>query len=356
MIELPEPSWEYLKWNALASTLFKLLYISTPKVGCTAVKWWFAELIGVSDSISRFCDSKESAPDLVIHDTLHRVAPHVAGLSPEVLSGIIKSPLFFKFALVRNPYTRIFSAWQSKWLLREPLQIGPYRHTAFFDLPIRNGSDIAIAFEAFLEFLYAQEYPDLKDHHLRSQVGLILPNQIPYSFIGKLEDPRDLSCAIMNHLGQAAHGPFLVTGKNQSLIPYSRELLTDRAEYLIRAMYELDFEEFGYPLQPPGPDYSLNIGEIAVAIKAIHMLRGRLQRIDEIRARAAWEQKSQQAEFSEQITSRDSLIHELRFAAAFNEKNSSEHLTSLKAEMIRAESQLELIRELWLSDGDGNSL
>src|SRR5687768_7893976 len=113
--------WGYLRWNSYLSQRYKLLYVATPKVACTSLKWWFAGLEGYSQVLSEIKDSKESDPDLVIHDSFHKVAPDVAGLLPHALAESLVSDAYFRFAVVRNPYKRVFSAWQSKLLLREHL-------------------------------------------------------------------------------------------------------------------------------------------------------------------------------------------------------------------------------------------
>ncbi|MFS6701090.1 hypothetical protein, partial [Staphylococcus aureus] len=94
-------NWDYLRWNALLSTKRKLLYVATPKVACTSIKWWFARLEGYGGALQGASeDSKETAPELIIHDSLHRVAPQVAGLPPEGLVEAIESDDYFRFALV----------------------------------------------------------------------------------------------------------------------------------------------------------------------------------------------------------------------------------------------------------------
>ena len=149
--------FEYLRDNSYRSEKYKLFYIATPKVACTSLKWWFAGLEDCAEAIRKFSDSAESDPDLVIHDAFHQVAPNVAGLGKEALSGVLSSDSYFRFALVSNPYRRIFSAWQSKLLLKEPLQIRPYLHCDFFNHPIESKDDIAVAFEKFLEYLAENE-------------------------------------------------------------------------------------------------------------------------------------------------------------------------------------------------------
>src|SRR5919108_1302548 len=143
-------NWDFLRWNSFLSERYKLLYIATPKVTCTSLKWWFADLEGYSEVLAERTDSSESDPDLIIHDSFHKVAPSVTGLPPEALAGPLASEAYFRFAVVRNPYERIFSAWQSKILLREAIQAEPYLKFDFFWMPVRDQSDLARAFESFL--------------------------------------------------------------------------------------------------------------------------------------------------------------------------------------------------------------
>ena len=110
----------YLSFNSYCSRRHRLFYVATPKVACTTLKWWFAELEGYTEILCNIKDSAETDPDLVIHDSFHKVAPDVTGLSPSELLEPLTSDDYFRFAIVRNPYKRIFSAWQSKLLLKEP--------------------------------------------------------------------------------------------------------------------------------------------------------------------------------------------------------------------------------------------
>ena len=74
--------------NGYCSERHKLFYVATPKVACTSIKWWFADLEGYTQVLREITDSAETDPDLVIHDNFHRVAPNVAGLLPGALCNL----------------------------------------------------------------------------------------------------------------------------------------------------------------------------------------------------------------------------------------------------------------------------
>lgn len=272
--------FEYLRWNSYVSERHNIFYVSTPKVACTSLKWWFASLEGYSQALRLISDSSETDPDLVVHES-HKVAPHVTGLMPEELSNALMSDDYFRFAVVRNPYKRIFSAWQSKLLLQEPLQIGPYTKFDFFNYPIKNEHDIATAFEGFLEHLADNEAPSYWDHHWAPQVTLLRPDLIRYSKLARIEEPEALSRSLADWLGEYSPDPFLGRRTNESLIPYLSEFVTDRSADLIRTLYAEDFDAFGYQKQPISTQEIFNAEQLAVAIKAIKFIRARHQRLRE---------------------------------------------------------------------------
>lgn len=275
--------WEYLFRHAFVSKQFKLLYVATPKVACTSLKWWFASLEGYFPKMSEIVESIESDPDLVIHDRFPVFAPEITGLNAENLAIPMYSDEYFRFAVVRNPYKRIFSAWQSKLLLREPLQSTPYIKYDFFWMPIKNAHDIASAFEAFLVHLVSQEAPNYMDDHWTPQATILRPDLISYTQLVQIENSQKLTLALANHLGPNSPDPFSSYHKNESLIPYSPRFFTKKAIALIQSLYKEDFQVFGYDNVLPRSKYEFSSQQLDIAIQAIHLIRGRHERLAQIR-------------------------------------------------------------------------
>lgn len=288
--DLPSPAgldWDYLRVNCYRSEPHRLAYVATPKVACTSLKWWFAKLGGYAQAIRKVTDSEESEPDLVIHDSFHKIAPEVTGLSPETLRETLESDSYFKFAVVRNPYKRIFSAWQSKLMLREPIQSGRYVGRDFFHHAMSSMNDIASSLEAFLEHLATNEAPSFWDFHWAPQVRLLRPDLIAYSCVAKIEHAETLTKRLSVHLGPAVPNPFEGQAANEGLIPYCREFITGRSAELIRSLYAEDFSEFHYDDEPPQGKGRFAHEQYDVALKAVKMLRGRHQQIALQRAHAS---------------------------------------------------------------------
>lgn len=275
---------QQLVTNAYFSPRHQLLYIATPKVACTTLKWWFADLVGIQPSIVQSSISLESDPELVIHDSFAQVAPEYTGSNAARLAAALVSPDYFRFCIVRNPFTRIFSAWQSKWLLGESLQIDSYPN-AFDVRTINSVSDIRLAFECFLRAVSAVGDMSHHDVHVAPQWALLEPEQIAYTVIGQIEDPSVLLNALTIHLGPSFRNPLAGLQSNVSLLPYSPSWISDESVRLIRKIYARDFELFGYDTTVPAGSEAITASTLGVALRSIKLLRGRNRRIGELTRR-----------------------------------------------------------------------
>ncbi|MFC5526994.1 rhamnan synthesis F family protein [Rhodanobacter ginsengisoli] len=314
-----EPVWTHLRWNSYLSLRHKLLYVATPKVACTSLKWWFASLEGYAEALRAPNGSQETDPELVVHDTFHIVAPEVTGLLPEALVESLTADDYFRFAVVRNPFKRIFSAWQSKVLLREPLQMDTFLQQDFVNHPIGDLGDISKAFERFLEHLVASETPAFRDVHWISQVDILRPDLVSYSMLAKIEDTAALSQALSDRLGHGVEDPFAAKRSNESLIPYLPDLITPRSLQLMRSIYAADFEAFGYATGAPSGNETFSAEQCDIAIKAISMLRGRHQRFTEVRT----VHKSQVSVLDRTVAEKEAEIAALSQALAEHEASAS---------------------------------
>lgn len=116
---LPSQCKSNLRWNGFYSEKHSLFYTATPKAACTTFKWWFADLVEKADAVRTVDASLESSPELLIHDRFWRVAPDLTHLDAAAIAQVLQQTDTFSFCLVRNPFTRIFSAWQSKLFRQE---------------------------------------------------------------------------------------------------------------------------------------------------------------------------------------------------------------------------------------------
>jgi glycosyltransferase involved in cell wall biosynthesis len=270
--------------NSFVSVRNRFVYVATPKAACTSMKKLVADLEGEEDIERSNRGGWEIDPELLLHGRGPGVwkTPSLLALPDEQLEYFLKSSDVLRFAIVRNPFTRAFSAWQSKVLLREPLQVRPLIGKDFYEAEISTFSDLRRAFEGFLDYIYQAEWPNIENPHWAGQCSLLIPDRISYTHIGKVESLATTVSILTSHVERYHRQVSKPEKSNEALVPFDSSYLTPRAEELIRLLYRDDFTAFGYPTSPPPSSRGAKPGATSRGFRAIKMLRGRHHRFTEI--------------------------------------------------------------------------
>jgi hypothetical protein len=230
-----------LSYGSFVSLEHKILYIETPKAACTTIKSLLRDLCGAPPIEYPLDSWRESRRDMFIHIRSNVPLPSLLDLDEQTQRHVLTAPDFLRFSIVRNPYTRLVSAWRNKIMLCEPGYEHIYQEL-MGDMPSLYSKKL-LAFEQFLRFLETE--PDLRscNGHWRRQVDLLLYPAIPYTHIGKLEQLPMTMDLIGKHLG-AAHP--LQVGRSNSTGGGGRDPIDAATAARIYALYTQDFEAFDY--------------------------------------------------------------------------------------------------------------
>jgi len=131
--------------NSFVLSRHKMVYISVTKVACTSLRWMMARLGG--EDPERFHNG--TGPHLTRLMTVHGHRSkwsHVGRLSdmdPAEVAQISPANGWFVFAVVRDPWSRLWSAWQSKFLVRQPTFAMRYGDEPWFPRIPRNPDDVS---------------------------------------------------------------------------------------------------------------------------------------------------------------------------------------------------------------------
>ncbi|MEO1437295.1 MAG: sulfotransferase family protein, partial [Bacteroidota bacterium] len=152
----------------------------------------------------------------------------------------------FKFCLVRNPYTRLLSAYLDKIAQQKP-QI----HSIKIGLGRAEDDPRAVSFSEFIDTVIQQAVPEM-DHHWRRQYEHTYQATIDYDFIGRFEQFEQDFLHILDRLQidkRQYYQPEQRHATNASAL--LQEYYTEALAEKVYQKYQIDFEYFGYPRALP---------------------------------------------------------------------------------------------------------
>jgi Sulfotransferase family len=236
---------------------WKVVYVITPKAACTSMMWTIAELqreqlAGITSSLS--CEVTRT---MAIHHLSHWCHTRVLQqLSGSELLDIQNSGEWFIFCLSRHPVDRLWSAWQSKLLLREPYYVSRYGEASWFPQVPAGWENISEDFELFVHALEEDRALRAVDSHWKQQCELLQVSTFPYTHVGKVEAMTETLQALEMHLRQQGwRGKLTHSRHNVSLLPSDAGLVSEKIARRIERLYVNDMTAFGYT--PTAPTLTL---------------------------------------------------------------------------------------------------
>jgi len=210
----------------------RYLYFEVPKAACTQMKELLRRQVGAPPLQLFVGKLMETRRDMFVH---------ARDLDDATQREVLESESFFRFTIVRNPYTRLVSAWKNKVVPCEPGAERLYLEIKG-RLPDMHAKEL-IAFDEFVNYLQAKSDLSAADPHWRRQVDHLFFDALSFSHVGKLENMSASLARFQQHLGLAE--PLMGGRKNVSapvgLATYDQDL-ADK----VYSLYQEDFERLGY--------------------------------------------------------------------------------------------------------------
>ena len=230
----------YLKKN-------KIIYVAIPKAACSSIKLAIAKILNLNLNNST---SIHSSKAIRIHDELIWRKYNLFFLLKSSFIARNKNKNIKTFTVVRNPYSRIFSAWQNKILEKEPMYALKYNNLSenIYPNTIRS---IQLSFESFMVYLESNmSKVDSFDNHWKPQSLYLELGNVDYDFIGKVEEFEKVEIYLKHNL----NAPEIKLERlNETMMKFNSVFLTPRAVSIIQKIYKDDFKNFGYSLEIPDP-------------------------------------------------------------------------------------------------------
>jgi Sulfotransferase family len=257
---------------------WKAMYVSVNKAACTSLKWLVADVQEESRERFHRSLSREVSRTMTIHRrSLWQNTPMAKRMTDDELAAISPGDGWFVFGVVRHPTARLFSAWQSKLLLREPWWwVDEFGEETWFPRVPANGDEVV---EDFVRFVRAiAQNPELRvfrNRHFAPQHGLLAVDRMEYTRIYRTAEIPQLLSDFERHLrGEGWEGePLKLARANETPLKAIPALFTPEVLEASSDLYREDFERFGYDdpmpegLDPSGAYDPASIAEVGRLIE-----------------------------------------------------------------------------------------
>jgi hypothetical protein len=244
------------KTATFVMTRWQAMYVSVNKAACTSLKWLVADLQGENPERFHRSLSREVTRTMTIHRrNLFQKTPMAKWLPDDELAAISPDNGWFVFGVVRHPTARLFSAWQSKLLLREPYWVEEYGEEEWFPREPETGQEIVDEFVRFVRVVAQdREQRILRNRHFAPQGWMLAADKMPYTRIYKTNEIPLLLEDFERHLRGRGYegGPLKLLRANETPLKPIAPLFPQDVLDFSREFYRDDFERFGYPDALPG--------------------------------------------------------------------------------------------------------
>ena len=235
--------------NTFVLPAHKMVYVSVTKVACTSLRWMVADLAG--EDLESFYSGPAAHQTRLM--TIHRdrehwqKTPQLFRLPLEERAQISRDKGWLIFAVVRDPWTRLWSGWQSKFLVRHPFYVKQYGEEDWFPRVPRSQQDVV---EDFAKFVFAEPWLSnerlFTDVHFKTQAYSVRPQGINYSRVYDLARLDELFADVHTHLrGLGKDQELYLPRANETPLPLIPAVLEGGVAEAVEKSYREDFDSFG---------------------------------------------------------------------------------------------------------------
>jgi hypothetical protein len=223
-------------------------------------------------------------------------------LAPEVRERALGEDDWFRFTIVREPGGKLWSGWQSKILLREPVYAGFHGSDPWFPALPGEPDQVLAGFHDFIEALAAgwTSNTKMRDPHWGRQYDVA--SQLPLNHIGRLESIGATVDALRAHVARFTDATVELRHENALHIAYDPVVYDEQSAATVRELFAEDFATYGYPPVTGAADPAALATwrrEAAQKFTAMRELIARHERIAALAAEARRRQQAADAQLTE---------------------------------------------------------
>ena len=261
---------------SLATTVYihepaKVLYVKASKSACTTMLWALLEMGAYDPSDLLASSQPRIMRSQLVHDAARYPVPTIDQVGTQLREEALTSAEWMRLAVVRDPYERLYSAWESRILLRAP---GPWLELAQPGL-VTDGDrlDVAASFRTFVAAMAQDRGAWQADPHFAQQVHLLALDEIDYTDLV----PTAKLGELFEQLSQRSGRTVAPGRSNEGLGFKASEVFDASTALLAEDLYAEDFNRLGFARRTTwAPSSVILEGPSRKALEMVHARNERL--------------------------------------------------------------------------------
>lgn len=234
-----------LAYGSFVGGDFRYVFMETPKAACSSMKWIIADLEGREVEAKHF--GTESSKSMIIHFRPSHNITSLAKLDGKQISRIFKDTGTVRFCVVRNPYSRLVSAWADK-IRQKEVGYGQFwsKIAAHFRLPAPR----CPSFREFALWLTKTQTQSICNPHWRPMSYLLLPELLDYTHVLHTENLAEGLQSVLDIIAPGKNATELLQKHrvNESLPVDWQACYDEETAHKVARFYKADFDRYGYSL------------------------------------------------------------------------------------------------------------
>jgi hypothetical protein len=233
----------------------RVLYVPTTKVASSTVRLLIAEANGTyRPERLRWTDAPNVSVGQGIHNLQVSGLKYFEFLSETEREHILTSLDWWRVGFLRDPYARLYSAWENRVLLRAPNPwLKDFQHKCSDEL-VDGRIDFGASFRKFVTVLRAEPEIFGDDPHFKSQ-RLHLGDQVAFTHLLRIDQPGQLE-NFVTQLGQRVGMQLQPRKLNDGLGLKHLDVMDAETASAVEHIYRDDFDTYGFakvsfPSTPP---------------------------------------------------------------------------------------------------------
>lgn len=234
------------KGHVLAARNARVLYVPSTKVASSTMRLLLAEANGTfRPELIPHLDGPTISVEQSVHNMAINGLVHMELRPASEQAEMKSSDAWWRVAAVRNPYARLYSAWENRILFRAPGQVLPEAWEACADVMRDDCIDIGETFRTFVRVLARRPEVFGRDSHFKSQAMHFDLTPLELTHVVRLDKEGDLA-RFADDLGKRVGKSLVPKRLNEGLGLTYRDVTDVATAALIRDIFADDFARFDF--------------------------------------------------------------------------------------------------------------